>query len=78
LSHAGDLNLMRSRQQPAKPGLNDTFAGKDGNVYKRGSEGTWQQHGSSGSGLFGGGDRFGGGHRLGGGGFGGFGGRFRR
>jgi hypothetical protein len=27
---------------------NDTFAGKDGNAYKRGSDGSWQQHGSSG------------------------------
>ena len=27
---------------------NDTFAGKDGNAYKRGSDGGWQQHGSGG------------------------------
>jgi hypothetical protein len=31
---------------PTKP--NDVFAGKDGNAYKRGSDGSWQQHGSSG------------------------------
>ena len=24
---------------------NDIFAGKDGNAYKRGSDGGWQQHG---------------------------------
>ncbi len=27
---------------------NDTFAGKDGNAYRRGSDGSWQQHGSAG------------------------------
>ncbi len=27
---------------------NDTFAGKDGNAYKRGPDGGWQQHGSGG------------------------------
>jgi hypothetical protein len=27
---------------------NDVYAGKDGNAYKRGSDGSWQQHGSGG------------------------------
>jgi hypothetical protein len=27
---------------------NDTFAGKDGNAYRRGADGSWQQHGSGG------------------------------
>ena len=27
---------------------NDTFAGRDGNAYRRGSDGGWQRHGSSG------------------------------
>jgi len=33
----------RASQRP-----NDTFAGKDGNAYKRGADGGWQQHGSGG------------------------------
>ncbi len=33
----------RASSQP-----NDTFAGKDGNAYKRGSDGSWQQHSASG------------------------------
>ena len=35
-------------QSRASARPNDTFAGKDGNVYKGGSDGSWQQHGSSG------------------------------
>ena len=38
------------RNLQSKPATrpNDTFAGKDGSAYKRGSDGGWQQHGSSG------------------------------
>ena len=35
-------------QNRASTRSNDTFAGKDGNAYKRGSDGSWQQHGSGG------------------------------
>ena len=35
-------------QSRASTRPNDTFAGKDGNAYKRGSDGGWQQHGSGG------------------------------
>jgi hypothetical protein len=39
---------QRSNMQSRASTANDTFAGKDGNAYKRGSDGSWQQHGSSG------------------------------
>jgi hypothetical protein len=35
-------------QSRASTRPNDTFAGKDGNAYRRGSDGGWQQHGSGG------------------------------
>ena len=35
-------------QNRASTRSNDTFAGKDGNAYRRGSDGSWQQHGSGG------------------------------
>jgi hypothetical protein len=35
-------------QNRASTRPNDTFAGKDGNAYRRGSDGSWQQHGSGG------------------------------
>jgi len=35
-------------QSRASTRPNDAFAGKDGNAYKRGADGNWQQHGSSG------------------------------
>ena len=35
-------------QNRASTRPNDVFAGKDGNAYKRGSDGSWQQHSSGG------------------------------
>jgi hypothetical protein len=35
-------------QSRASTRPNDTFAGKDGNAYKRGADGSWQRHGSGG------------------------------
>jgi hypothetical protein len=35
-------------QSRASTRSNDTFAGKDGNAYKRGSDGSWQQHSNGG------------------------------
>jgi hypothetical protein len=35
-------------QNRASTRPNDTFAGKDGNAYRRGADGGWQQHGSGG------------------------------
>jgi hypothetical protein len=35
-------------QRRASTRPNDTFAGKDGNAYKRGADGSWQRHGSGG------------------------------
>jgi hypothetical protein len=35
-------------QHRASTRPDDTYAGKDGNAYRRGSDGGWQQHGSSG------------------------------
>jgi hypothetical protein len=35
-------------QSRASTRPDNVFAGKDGNAYKRGSDGSWQQHGSSG------------------------------
>ena len=49
-------------QNRASTRPNDTFAGKDGNAYRRGSDGSWQQHGSGGWNKAG----FGGGARIGG------------
>ena len=49
-------NNLQNRAS-ARP--NDTFAGKDGNAYRRGSDGGWQQHGSGGwnkAGFTGGGE----------------------
>jgi hypothetical protein len=36
-------NVQQHASQP-----NDTFAGKEGNAYRRGSDGSWQQHGNNG------------------------------
>jgi hypothetical protein len=35
-------------QSRASTRPNDTFAGRDGNAYRRGADGSWQQHGGGG------------------------------
>ena len=47
-NRASTLSNDSSLQNRASTQSNDTFAGKDGNAYKRGADGGWQQHGSGG------------------------------